>query len=908
MSSVQRQSLVDGIPIPSFFADLIGDYRKNLDRFFDEKTGAVKEGTRDDGRPPFLFSEVTGYAIRDLLLLRSITGDPGYLARAMKVADWLIHTASDENGWIRARYYFEHDIDEDRRLDSFAGGNIFSFDNGICLNGLVALYETTSGLAAREPELKERVQILAEKIRLLANNIIARLDENGSIPAIWDDAGTELHFDNPRWSQQRGSFHAKIAEALAELYAVTLEDQYADAARRMCRFAISYQQEDGRFVTDAQGNTQLHPHCYSAEGIFRVGTILKEEQFIISARRATEWALLQCRAGRIAQEVGVYISSNLYHRTDALAQLLSLAARTLQSGILNEKYWDRIVELANSVLEMKHPDEDHFRYGYYEDGKQSKTLSYWTNMFAFHSLLEYAATWISKNLSVMVLAGGIGSRCWPVSCVELPKPLARGLLGGKSLLEETVSRFLKTGCVQPEHVFVLTTTKGLEKAQEQMQSFGIPPGNIVEESKPKGTLGALQYSVTQLRNRLKEILVVSTADDLIEPLSVFRHALSKAALVAWWEKAGIIVNLGVPDRECDPRYGHAIYSKSNEVIPEVYAVERFIEKPKEPGDLHMQEGESYAWDSGCIISRRSYVEQIIEKLSLNKGGANGNGLEGDLTRQILEKSEYRKAVALYSPVVRFVDVGAPGRDLREFFLGTKSDRGDGNIFLGSEKVEAFFLSARDNIVISDRMPVVVIGISDHLIIDNSHTNSAVVLPLSRVDTLPVMYRMFKGVDGFHPFIVGGEITRNAASHHLAHGCQGQCTTDSSHGLALAIYCTNIRMERSAERLFVVDQSLNPLLDCVIDILTRDRTYSALTSDLLNEMALAEMQDKPDGFPQDARDLPHLLCLTHDLEGYLAKDNVITGKELAVKIKKLTNVEWTMLDSQAIKKLIYTTSD
>ena len=908
MSSVERPELADGIPRPDFLGGLLSDYTKNLDRFFDVETGTVKEEARDDGRPPFLFTEVTGYAIRDLLLLHSITGDACYLSKAIKASDWLIHTACDESGWLRTRYYFERDNDDDRGLDSFAGGNIFSFDNGICLGGLVGLYEVLKKRAIREPELAAKVQPLSEKIDKLAGNILARLDPDGSISAICDARGTEVQFEDPRWSQRRGSFHAKIAESLAELYALTLVDRYADAARRICMFVMSHQEADGRFLTDAAGNTQLHPHCYSAEGLLRVGILLKEEQFISSAGRATAWALRQCHDGNIAQEIGRSISGSSHHRTDALAQVLSLGAQMIQSGVLSGEYWGSVSELAYSVLAMKNPDEGYFRYGFYEDGKESNTFSYWTNMFAFHSLLEYCAAWISRNLSVIVLAGGIGSRCWPISCVELPKPLSRGILGERSLLEETVSRFLKSGCAQPQNVFVLSTTNGLERARDQMQSLGIPLANIIDEPKPKGTLGALQYALTQVGSRLREIVVISTADDLIEPLSVFRQALARAALVAWWDKPGIILSLGIPNQKCDPRFGHAIYRKENEIAPDVYYVDRFIEKPSDLGSLQIQEHESYAWDSGCIISQRSYVSETIERLLVSDGGADHTDLEGDITRKILEDDTYRKGVSLYSPTIRFVDVGAPGKDLRDFFFGTKADRGNGNIFLGSDKVEAIFLSARGNIVISDKMSVVVIGINDSLIIDNSHTNSGVVLPLDKVDSLPTMYRMFEGVDGFHPYIVGGEITRHASPHNLAHDCQGQCDTDSSYGLALAIYCKNMRLKRTSERLLVVDQSHARLSDCVVDMLTKKKIESMPDCDLQDVTVIAEMLARPPVHTRNAQEVPHLLCLTHDGGAYLAEDRITKEDKLTANIKNLTELDWTIQDSRVLQKLIYTASD
>lgn len=879
MSSAERFGLVNGIPGPDFLAVLVDDHSRNLARFLDAETGAVREGTRDDGRPPFLFSEVTGYAIRDLLLLYAIKGEAEYLTRAFQAADWLVRTAADERGWVRTRYYFEHDADEARRLDSFAGGNIFSFDNGICLGGLVALYMAVKMEAARDGKLAGRVRELLGRIRVLAENIVGRVAEDGSLPAICDAQGVEVQCAEPRWSQRRGSFHAKVAEALAELYAVTGEGVYAETARRICRFALTFQQEDGRFVTDGAGGTQLHPHCYSAEGLLRVGTILKEPEFVDSARRATEWALGRCRGGRIAQETCAGAGGAPSWRTDALAQVLGLAARLLQSDTLDEKHWKVVRELAGGVLAMKHPDERHFRYGYYEDGAEAHTLSYWTNMFAFHSLLEYAAAWTGTHLSVILLAGGIGSRCWPISCVDLPKPLSRGLLGDRSLLEATVTRFLGTGCVRPRNIFVLSTRSGVEKARAQMRPFGIPPENVISELQPKGTLVALQNAWECVGERLTVTVAISTSDDLIEPQPVFRHALLNAAQFARWEQAGVITSLGLPGRGCDPRFGHAIFKADGEAAPGVYRVKRFVEKPQDSASLRLSEGETFAWDSGCIIAQRDYMGGILAELAGD--GTTPGALEGDMTRRILENLNYKKAVALYSPLVRFLDVGAPGNDWREFFSGTEADRGNGNILLGPPNVEVTFVEASGNIIISDGMVVEVTGIKDHLIIDNSHTNSAVVLPLDKVDALPVAYRMLKDVDGFHPYIVGGEITLQASPHNLAHDCRGQCQTDSSHGLAVAINCTNLRLQRSAERLQVADQGPDGLLP------------------LSKELA------KPHRLPHLARELLRLLALAQDLEAGIPDGAAETGRGASNGNHAKPN--WATPGAHVLDRLIYATA-
>jgi len=886
MESMQGVGLLAGVPSPGFITVLIDDYKSTFHSFLDANTGAVKEGARDDGRPPFLFSEATGYAVKDLLHLYFLTGEMSYLEMAKKAGYWLTETARDDKGWMRTRYYFEHDGDPQLGLDSFTGGNLFSFDNAICLWGLTALWA-----------LIQDVQ-LRQYVEILANNLIGLVKDNGSVPAVFQNNGQEVHFDQPRWSQRSGAFHTKVAEALTELHRYTENERYADAARRMCEYAMSLQQDNGRFITDAHGNTQLHPHCYAAEGLLAVGTILREERFIESAYRAVLWALGQSLGGRIPQEISPTTSSSHIHcRTDSLAQVLSLGARFIQLGRLPSDGWGSLGEIAAQVLAMKHPVGKFFRYGIYENGQESNTRSYWTNSFAFQSLLEYTTAWVNKNTSVLVLAGGIGSRCWPISCLQQPKALCRSFLGDRSLLEETASRFLDTGMVRPAHMFVVASTNGLQEARQQMGRLQIPQENVLEELHPEGTLGALRFAMSQLEGKAQDICIISMADNLIEPRVAFRITLLKAVLSAWWDEKGRLVSLGVPNQHWDQRFGHAVYDRTQESIPGVYIVERFVEKPQSP--LEVRPHESYAWDSGCVVSVRRYIDEILHELPK---------AFGDLSRLILENPTYRKAVSLYPPLVRFVDLGAPGKDLRQFFSGTAFARDNGNVVLGPLNVEVTFLRANRNVVISDRLPVEVVGLNDHLIIDNSFTESAVILPLEYVATLPVMYRMFENVEQFRPYIAGGIEAKNAPPHHAAHQCHGQCDIKSQHGLALAIYCSGVGIERSPIRLRAVGTARPRLSDFDVDILKYKKHDPSLIRHLIDVTTVAEIFADPLGFSHAAREVLHLLCLTHDFGGFLTDENITAEKELDTQLKAITGLDWITLDTRVLQKLVRTASE
>ncbi len=903
-SSSHAADFTGTAPGPRFLGSLLDDYVRNLPRFFDPATGAVSEAQRDDGTPAFLFTEVTGYAIRELLTLYRMTGDARHFEHAWRAGAWLLNFAASERGWMRTRFYFDRDTDADRTLYSFAHGNIFTFDNGICLNGLAALCDATRDQVLRHhlearPELLGLItpEHLIEGALALGDQLAALVSDKGSLPAILNPrtGEKELRFKHPRWSQIRGSFHTKIAEALAELFLFSQDPKHAAAARRLCEFALTRQLADGRFATDKDGNTQLHPHCYSAEGVLRTGLVLGEKRFVESARQATAWALGTCERGVIPQEFGPTIKQASPFRTDALAQVLRLGARLIAAGQGDDSWWKPLSGLAGTVLAMKDPKEGFYRYGFYEQQTPSKTVSYWTNNFAFSGLLEYCSAWVCRNSTVLVLAGGIGSRCWPISCESNPKPLFRGFLGDRSLLEETVARFTLGGCALPQNVFILTTGSGVPLAREQMAALGIPPGNIIEEPKPEGTLGALRYALDKIGRAGRPLLLLSMADNLIRPNEAFRIALLRAALAAHTSKDGLVLSLGVPTREQDTRYGHAVFNPHNAVIPGVYAVDRFIEKPRET--LKLAAGEQFTWDSGCVVTPLAYIRAILKEL---------HGVTGDLSRKILENPKFHIAVAPYPANIRFVDVGAPGHDLRRFFMGAEPDRGHGNVSLG-RGVEVTFLRASRNIVISDQKPVEVVGLNDHLVIDNRVTNTAVVLPLTKVDTLPEMYRMFLGVDQFRPFIAGGPAALTAQASQMTRGCTGKSLSTSSHGLALAIHCADVRVERTPERLRIIANDQSELTEQDVDILVRKKHEPDLVTHLIDVVFLADLIGRKLSMSDAGRNVLHLLALVHDYGGMLSAEDANTETAIASKIAQITSLNWRTLDSRVLQTLIRTST-
>src|SRR3989344_2188303 len=268
----------------------------------------------------YTYSEITGYAITTLLYLYWLRKEELLLDRAKLAADWLVEKAFHDSGAIRTRYYYNKD--KSNRNYSFEGGVIRSFDNGIVINGLSNLYEFSS---------KENYYLVSKKI---ANLILKMQKKDGLIYPEYDLKKKRLKESYEKWSSQSGSYHAKISLGLINFNRHHNKKEYKEAARKLCDKILEFQKEDGRFITFREGNTHLHPHVYSAEGLLFTGLYFKDERYIKAALKATEWLLNnQMENGGLPS---LYIKGRFvkFERSDILAQTLRLATIFLDMDLL----------------------------------------------------------------------------------------------------------------------------------------------------------------------------------------------------------------------------------------------------------------------------------------------------------------------------------------------------------------------------------------------------------------------------------------------------------------------------------------------------------------------------------------------------------------------------------------------
>ncbi|WP_038056443.1 mannose-1-phosphate guanylyltransferase/mannose-6-phosphate isomerase [Thermodesulfobacterium hydrogeniphilum] len=223
-------------------------------------------------------------------------------------------------------------------------------------------------------------------------------------------------------------------------------------------------------------------------------------------------------------------------------------------------------------------------------------------------------------MKAVILAGGSGTRLWPLSRRTFPKQFLK-LNGNKSLLQKTVERFLKV--VNSEDIIIMTNKdyKFLVLAELKNAGFNIPEKNIVLEPAIKNTAPAIalamKFALEKMESNQEDVLFVSPSDHIIKPEDKFLKYLEKAETLA---KKGYIVTFGIKPEKPETGYGY-IKAKNNEQIDEIkelnaFPVEKFTEKPDlRTAKKYLSEG-NYFWNSGMFCFGIKTMQEEFAKFEL----------------------------------------------------------------------------------------------------------------------------------------------------------------------------------------------------------------------------------------------------------------------------------------------------
>jgi len=208
----------------------------------------------------------------------------------------------------------------------------------------------------------------------------------------------------------------------------------------------------------------------------------------------------------------------------------------------------------------------------------------------------------------VIMAGGGGTRLWPISRKDRPKQLLP-LLGGETLFQSTVSRL--TDVCPIEHMLVVTLVGQADEMQRQVPE--IPSENYLLEPAPRGTASAIGLAAAVLKLRDPEaVMAVLPSDHFIRNRDLFHYLLREALEVA---RKGYLVTLGITPAFPSSAYG---YIQQGERLAEdfkypVYRVRRFVEKPDEVTAQELLRSRDHSWNSGMFLWRATAILDEIER-------------------------------------------------------------------------------------------------------------------------------------------------------------------------------------------------------------------------------------------------------------------------------------------------------
>ncbi|MBK8461523.1 MAG: mannose-1-phosphate guanylyltransferase [Nigerium sp.] len=207
---------------------------------------------------------------------------------------------------------------------------------------------------------------------------------------------------------------------------------------------------------------------------------------------------------------------------------------------------------------------------------------------------------------VVIMAGGAGTRLWPLSRQGTPKQLLK-LIGGVSLLRLAFERALRL--VPAERVIVVTGAAYLDEVRADLPE--IPPGNLLGEPEGRDSLNAVAWPAAVLSYRDPDAVVAHlTADQLIEPIDAFVEALDEAFAVAESD-AGALVTLGVVPTSAHTGYGYLHRGEALEGFPTACAVTEFKEKPDAATASRYLGSGQYWWNAGMFVWRaHTFLDQL----------------------------------------------------------------------------------------------------------------------------------------------------------------------------------------------------------------------------------------------------------------------------------------------------------
>jgi mannose-1-phosphate guanylyltransferase len=214
---------------------------------------------------------------------------------------------------------------------------------------------------------------------------------------------------------------------------------------------------------------------------------------------------------------------------------------------------------------------------------------------------------MNKNRCVAIMAGGIGSRFWPMSRTNYPKQFLDILNTGKTLIQSTYEHFARF--IPRENIYVITAQQYENIVHKQLPQ--LPKENILCEPSRKNTAPCIAYIAYKLQQQNPEAtLICAPSDHLIGDETAFTKVCLEA--MGFAEDHNAFITLGIKPSSPNTGYGYIQY-EGPAITDDIYKVKLFTEKPDiELAKVFVQSGE-FLWNAGIFISRVKTIVHAYEQ-------------------------------------------------------------------------------------------------------------------------------------------------------------------------------------------------------------------------------------------------------------------------------------------------------
>ena len=217
---------------------------------------------------------------------------------------------------------------------------------------------------------------------------------------------------------------------------------------------------------------------------------------------------------------------------------------------------------------------------------------------------------INKNIYAVILAGGVGSRFWPLSRELEPKQFLC-INGNRSLLQRTIERILPV--VSEKNIYIIGNNQHKFELKKQTSLFSVPEENIIFEPKGKNTAPAIGLAAKFIaRLSPDHTMIVLAADHYISETDKFIQVLRQAEKVA---QQNYLVTLGIKPHMPHTGYGYIKIKPQAagcKLQEGAYLVEKFVEKPNKQLAAQYVEDSHYFWNSGIFLWKAKVILDEIQ--------------------------------------------------------------------------------------------------------------------------------------------------------------------------------------------------------------------------------------------------------------------------------------------------------